>query len=121
LRTFWLNFYRGYREKHLFRSLTKHKEIITKTLEEKEDDEIRPCDEEDPMADQDTIAGHKMSPMRQRSCSVDSEPMLTIDDSVVDVEGDVNDTAVKSELKILELAEQLEERLFVAFLHSKVC
>ena len=82
---------------------------------------MRPCDEEGPLADQDMIPDHKMSSMRQRSCSIDSEPMLTIDDSVVDVDSDVNDTAVKSELRILELAEQLEERLFVAFLHSKVC
>ena len=62
----------------------------------------------------------KASPERERHDSVDSEPMLTIDDSVNNDEREITDATVASELRILELAEQLEERLFVAFLHSKV-
>ena len=61
-----------------------------------------------------------LSPERERHDSVDSEPMLTIDDSVDNDEHEITDTTVASELRILELAEQLEERLFIAFLHSKV-
>ena len=62
----------------------------------------------------------KPSPERERHDSVDSEPMLTIDDSMTNDECGIADATVTSELRILELAEQLEERLFVAFLHSKV-
>ena len=57
---------------------------------------------------------------RERHDSVDSEPMLTIDDSVANDECEISDARITSELRILELAEHLEERLFVAFLHSKV-
>ena len=47
----------------------------------------------------------------------------TIDDSGANndhEEREITDPTIASELRILELAEQLEERLFVAFLHSKV-
>ena len=63
------------------------------------------------------------SPEKERHDSVDSEPMLTIDDSGTNnghEEREITDPTIASELRILELAEQLEERLFVAFLHSKV-
>ena len=62
-------------------------------------------------------------PERERHDSVDSEPMLTIDDSGANndhEEHEITDPTIASELRILELAEQLEERLLVAFLHSKV-
>ena len=65
----------------------------------------------------------KMSLERERHDSVDSELMLTIDDSGTNndhEEHEIADPTIASELRILELAEQLEERLFVAFLHSEV-
>ena len=105
--------YRGYREKYLFRSLTKHKEAIMKVLTEKDSCGIK----------EDNDKKVKTSPERERHDSVDSEPMLTIDDSGANndhEEREITDPTIASELRILELAEQLEERLFVAFLHSKV-
>lgn len=81
-----------------------------KVLAEKDGCDIKELLEED----------KKTSPERERHDSVDSEPMLTIDDSVTNDECEITDATVASELRILELAEQLEERLFVAFLHSKV-
>ena len=101
--------YRGYREKNLFRSLTKQKEIILKVLAKKDSSDVKEDDDKE-----------RASPERERHDSVDSEPMLTIDDSVNSDEREITDATVASELRILELAEQLEERLFVAFLHSKV-
>ena len=65
----------------------------------------------------------KVHQLRKRLDSVDSELMLTIDDSGANndhEEREITDPTIASELRILELAEQLEERLFVAFLHSKV-
>ena len=108
----WYNHCRGYREKNLFRSLTKRKEVVTKVLGEKENCGVK----EDGGGDGDK----KVSPQKERHDSVDSEPMLTIDDSAGSDECEITDPTVASELRILELAEQLEERLFVAFLHSKV-
>ena len=107
---------RGYREKTLFRSLTKLKEIIMKVLAEKEGRDVK---EEDKKEGSD-IKEKDEKDEKERHNSTDSEPALTIDDSVNNDECEITDTKIASELRILELAEQLEERLFVAFLHSKV-
>ena len=65
----------------------------------------------------------KVHQLKKRLDSMDSELMLTIDDSEANndhEEREITDPTITSELRILKLAEQLEERLFVAFLHSKV-
>lgn len=84
-----------------------------KVLAEKDDCDIKEEDDDDDEK-------KKASPERERHDSVDSEPMLTIDDSVTNDECEITNATVASELRILELAEQLEERLFVATLNSKV-
>ena len=52
------------------------------------------------------------SPEKECHDSVNSEPMLTIDDSGANndhEEREITDPTIASELRILELAEQLEE------------
>ena len=116
---YFANQTRGYREKTLFRSLTKHKEVILKVLAEKEGRDVKEEAEKEggDIKEEDE---KKPSPEIERHDSVDSEPALTIDDTVNNNEYEITDTKIASELRILELAEQLEERLFIAFLHSKV-